>query len=102
MHGARSAKRDTTAEFGAAHAEHVAQHPEQRGIGIDIDAVRGSVNLYSERRHLLILETIRPCLAFELALRGIRAKLLVNVSASSECKHAAIADTLETNDREEK
>src|SRR5215469_2467672 len=97
MHGARSAKRDTTAEFGAAHAEHVAQHPEQRGIGIDIDAVRDSVNLYSER-HLLILGPIQPCLAFELAPRGFASTLLVYVSVNRECTHAAIANTLQTND----
>jgi hypothetical protein len=43
MHCAGAAKRNAAAEFGAVHAEHVAQHPEERRVGVDIDPVRGSV-----------------------------------------------------------
>ena len=32
MHGAGAALRDAAAELGAGHAEHVAQHPEQRHV----------------------------------------------------------------------
>src|SRR5208282_1353020 len=39
MHGARTAERHATAEFRAGHAEHVAQHPEERRVAVDIDAV---------------------------------------------------------------
>jgi hypothetical protein len=34
----------TTAEFGAGHAEHIAQHPQQRGVVVNVDIVRGSVD----------------------------------------------------------
>jgi hypothetical protein len=34
-----------TAELGAGHAEHVAQHPEQRRVAVDIDAPRLTVEL---------------------------------------------------------
>src|SRR3989442_30954 len=44
MHGAGAAKCNAAAEFGAGHTEHVAQHPEERRVGIDIDTVRGSVH----------------------------------------------------------
>ena len=33
MHGAGAALRDAAAEFRAGHAEHIAQHPEQRHVG---------------------------------------------------------------------
>src|SRR5229473_791533 len=36
MDRARAAKRHATAELGAGHAEHVAQHPEQWRVLIDI------------------------------------------------------------------
>ena len=44
MHGAGAAKCNAAAEFGAGHTEHVAQHPEEWRVGIDIDTVRGSVH----------------------------------------------------------
>ena len=40
MHGAGAAQRHAAAELRAGHAEHVAQHPEQRRVAVDIDAVR--------------------------------------------------------------
>ena len=44
MHGAGAAQRGSAAEFGAGHAKHIAQHPKQRRVGVDIDAVCGSVD----------------------------------------------------------
>ena len=41
-------KREAATEFRASHAEHVAQHPEQRRVVVDIGAVRGSVDFYGE------------------------------------------------------
>jgi hypothetical protein len=32
MHGAGAAQRPAAAEFGPGHTEHVAQHPQQRGV----------------------------------------------------------------------
>jgi hypothetical protein len=32
MHRAGTALRDAAAEFGAGHAEHIAQHPKQRHV----------------------------------------------------------------------
>ena len=39
VHGAGAALRDAAAVFGAGQAERVAQHPQQRRIGIDIDVM---------------------------------------------------------------
>jgi hypothetical protein len=39
MHGAGAAQRHAAAELRAGHAEHVAQHPQERRIAVDIDAV---------------------------------------------------------------
>jgi hypothetical protein len=49
MHGAGAAKRHAAAELRSGHAEHVAQHPEQRRVVIDIDALRVFVDLDGER-----------------------------------------------------
>ena len=40
MHGANAAKGLAAAVLGAGQAEAVAQHPEQRSVGGDIDLVR--------------------------------------------------------------
>ena len=37
MHGAGAALRDAAAELGALQVEHVAQHPQQRHLGLDVD-----------------------------------------------------------------
>src|ERR1700722_19994089 len=37
MHCASTALRDTAAEFCARQTDHVAQHPEKRRIGLDVD-----------------------------------------------------------------
>jgi hypothetical protein len=39
MHGAGAAQRPAATEFRAGHAEHVAQHPKQRGVPVDIGLV---------------------------------------------------------------
>src|ERR1051326_8638721 len=48
VHGAGPAQRHTAAEFRAGHAEHVAEHPEQRRVAIDVDAVRSPIDLDGE------------------------------------------------------
>jgi hypothetical protein len=50
MDRASAALGDPTPEFGAGQTEGVAQHPKQRGIGIDIDLSRLSVD--DETGHL--------------------------------------------------
>src|SRR2546425_803756 len=44
MHRARPALRDAAAELGALHVELVAQHPEQRHVGLDVDLARTPVD----------------------------------------------------------
>jgi len=44
MHRARPALRDAAAELGALHVELVAQHPEQRHFGLDVDLARTPVD----------------------------------------------------------
>ena len=44
MHGAGPAFRDAAAEFRAGQADHVAQYPEKRRIGLDIDLPGCSVD----------------------------------------------------------
>jgi len=40
MHGACAAERHAAAELRTRHAEHIAKHPQQRGVAVDIgDAV---------------------------------------------------------------
>ena len=48
MHGAGAAERDPAAELCAGHAEHVAQHPEEWRVAIDIDAVCVPVDFNGE------------------------------------------------------
>jgi hypothetical protein len=38
MYGARAAQGRTTTKFGASHAELIADHPQQRGVGLGIGA----------------------------------------------------------------
>jgi hypothetical protein len=49
MDGAGAALGDAAAKFGAGQPQRIAQDPKQRGIGIDIDLLRLSVN--RETRH---------------------------------------------------
>ena len=48
MHRAGAAERHAAAELRAGHAQHVAQHPEQRRVAVDIDAVRAAVDFDGE------------------------------------------------------
>src|SRR6201991_3909128 len=48
MHGAGAAQRLAATELGPGHAQHVAQHPEQRGVAVDIDLMGCAVNLQHE------------------------------------------------------
>jgi hypothetical protein len=45
MHRASAALRDTAAEFCTSQTDHVSQHPEKRGIGLDVDLPGCSVDL---------------------------------------------------------
>src|SRR5262249_23538478 len=45
MDGARSAKRHAAAEFGAGHAEHVAQDPQERSVVVDVDCPIDAIDL---------------------------------------------------------
>ena len=50
MHRAGAALRDAAAEFRAGQADHVAQHPKQRRIGLDIDLLGRSVDFDRDHR----------------------------------------------------
>src|SRR5512132_2392742 len=45
MDGAGAAERHPAAELRAGHAEHVAQHPQERGVTVDIDGPSEAVDL---------------------------------------------------------
>jgi hypothetical protein len=49
MHRAGPAERHAAAEFRTRHAEHIAQHPEQRRIAVDIDGMNAPDDLYGIR-----------------------------------------------------
>ena len=44
VHGAGAALRDAAAVLGAGQADLFPDHPQQRGVGIDVDVVRFSVD----------------------------------------------------------
>jgi hypothetical protein len=54
MHGAGATQRHAAAELGAGHAQYVAQHPQQRRVAIDVDAVHLAVDLQWVGHDLLI------------------------------------------------
>jgi hypothetical protein len=62
MHGARTTLSDAAAIFGARQTEHIAQHPQQRGVSVDINVVRRTVDFDGEGHgELLFIRTIlRP------------------------------------------
>src|SRR5207247_5428664 len=64
MYGAGAAERGAAAEFRAGHAEHVAQHPQERGVAVDIDRPIDAVELdrggHSYLRAIRVDLTIRP------------------------------------------
>jgi hypothetical protein len=45
MHRADAAERHAAAELGASHAQHIAQHPQERGVIVDIDCSLDAVDL---------------------------------------------------------
>src|SRR5882724_3294588 len=57
MHCASAALRDTATEFCAGQTDHVTQHPEKRGIGLDVDLPGCSVNV--DRDHCGSLPALR-------------------------------------------
>jgi hypothetical protein len=59
MHGAGATPRSAAAEFGTGHAEHVAQHPEQGRVAVDIDTVRRSVD-FDRKCHGVLRWLLRP------------------------------------------
>src|SRR5207249_3978057 len=56
--GARATQSEAATEFRAGHAEHIAKHPEQRRVVVDIDASSFAVD-YQRMRHLSLLK-LRP------------------------------------------
>src|SRR5262249_35050416 len=50
MDGAGAALGDAAAILGAGQPDRVAQHPQQRGVGIDIDLM--SLSIHAEISHL--------------------------------------------------
>src|SRR5205823_12863261 len=50
VNGAGAALGHAAAELGAGHAEHVAQHPEQRHLGWSVDLVIDAVDYESDHR----------------------------------------------------
>src|SRR6266853_2436780 len=44
VHRARAAQAQATAEFRAGHSEHIAKHPQQRRVVVDIDAAGFAVD----------------------------------------------------------
>src|SRR6266436_6038974 len=62
MHGASAAERDAAAELRAGHAEHVAQHPQERGVTVDIDRPIDAVDLdLGGHRYLPAIRVDRVC-----------------------------------------
>src|SRR5215831_1255448 len=55
MYRARAAQRHATAKFCAGHAEYVAQHPEERGVAVDIDVVYVAVDFDGEGHGIVSL-----------------------------------------------
>jgi hypothetical protein len=54
MHRAGAAQRHAAAEFGAGHAQHVAQYPEERRISVDIDVMHLAVDVDGEGHGMLL------------------------------------------------
>ena len=53
MHGAGAAERHAAAELRAGHAEHVAQHPEEWRVAVNIDAMCVPVDFNGEGHGIL-------------------------------------------------
>src|SRR5882672_11106332 len=59
VHRARAAQRHAAAEFRAGHPEHIAQHPQQRRVVVDIDAAGFAVDRQS-LWHVSLLKGFPP------------------------------------------
>ena len=57
MDRAGAAQRHAATELRAGHAQHIAQHPEERRVVVDIDAVRLPVDSDGEGHGVLSLFT---------------------------------------------
>ena len=55
MHRASTAQCHAATEFGAGQAQHVAQHPEERGVAVDIDVVYVAVDFDGEGHGIVSL-----------------------------------------------
>src|SRR5580700_9967144 len=66
MHRASAALRNTTAEFCAGQTERVAQHPEKRRIGLDVDLPGCSVDVDRDHCGLLpaLMNSLMPARFF--------------------------------------
>src|SRR5262245_5690445 len=62
MHRAGTAQRHAAAELGAGHAEHVAQHPQERGVAVDVDRPVDAIDPNrGGHRDLLVSRVDRAC-----------------------------------------
>jgi len=55
MHSARAAQGQAAAKLRAGHAEHIAQHPQEWGVAVDIDTVRVPVHFEGNDHGVLSL-----------------------------------------------
>src|SRR3954447_1324800 len=76
MHGAGATQRHAAAELRAGHAEHVAEHPQQRRVAIDVDAPRCSVNVDGETHDTTPYIRTRPPLRHRRHLSSNPAAIL--------------------------
>jgi hypothetical protein len=53
MHGASAALGNATAKFGAHHAQLVAQDPQQRHFGFDVDLVAFAIDAQFQHAEIL-------------------------------------------------
>src|SRR5882724_246447 len=90
MDGAGPALGDAAAIFGAGQSDRVAQHPKQRGVGVDVDLMsssidgdfshwRTSVHRRFEEAMIDVAVTARPRAPWESASRNTSATAKVPV-----------------------
>jgi hypothetical protein len=63
MDGAGAAERHAAAEFRAGHTQHVAEHPQERRVAVDVDRAIGSIDLDGEghERYSDVMRVDRSC-----------------------------------------
>ena len=59
MDGARSADADAAAELGAGETEMVAEHPQERCLGIAVEGSRGAIDVKIGFRHARVIRETR-------------------------------------------